>query len=125
VQSMLGHWPVQLTLVPPNAPFLNNADLIVAADCTGFTYPALHQDFLSSHSLVVACPKLDNVQTHLAKLTSIFRQSTVKSVTIVRMEVPCCSGLVSITRRAVEDSRKNIPVKEIVIGIKGTIVNEC
>ncbi|OGN89295.1 MAG: hypothetical protein A2158_06895 [Chloroflexi bacterium RBG_13_46_14] len=121
-RSLLGHWPVQLTLVPPTAPFLQNADLVIAADCVPFAYPGFHQDFLKDHALVVACPKLDDFQAHLARLTAILKQSSVKSLTVVHMEVPCCSGLVHMAKQAIQQSSKDIPVEEVTIGIKGEIL---
>ena len=117
--SMLGHWPVQLTLVPSSAPFLKGADLVLAADCVPFAYAGFHQDFLKDSALVVACPKLDDFEAHLNKLTEIVRQSEPKSITVVRMEVPCCSGLTHMARQALLASGKDIPLKEIIIGIKG------
>lgn len=120
--SLLAHWPVQLTLVPPTAPFLQNADLVVAADCVPFAYPGFHQDFLKDHALVVACPKLDDFQAHLAKLTEVLKQSSVKSLKVVHMEVPCCSGLVHMAKLAIQQSGKDIPMEEVTIGIKGEIL---
>ena len=117
--SMLRHWPVQLTLVPPGALFLQGADLVLAADCVPFAYAGFHQDFLKEHALLVACPKLDDFQAHLSKLTEILRCSEVKSLTVVHMEVPCCSGLTHMAKQAIRLSGKDIPLKEVIIGIKG------
>jgi len=121
-RSLLGHWPVQLTLVPPTAPFLQDSDLVIAADCVPFAYPGFHQDFLKDHALVVACPKLDDFQAHLAKLTEVLKQSSVKSLKVVHMEVPCCSGLVHMAKQAIQQSGKDIPMEEVTIGIKGEIL---
>ena len=118
-ESMLTHWPVQLTLVPPSAPFLQRADLVLAADCVPFAYPSFHQEFLRDHALVVACPKLDNFEAHLRKLTEILHHSEPKSITVVHMEVPCCSGLVHMAQKAILNSGKDTPLKEITIGIRG------
>jgi len=123
-RSTLSHWPVQLTLVPPTAPFLKGADLVLAADCVPFAYAGFHQDFLRGHALLVACPKLDNFQAHLNKLTEILRCSEVKSLTVVHMEVPCCSGLAYMAKQAIRLSGKDIPFKEINIGIKGDLKSE-
>ncbi len=120
-RSMLGHWPVQLTLVPPTAPFLQGTDLVLAADCVPFAYAGFHQDFLKNHSLLVACPKLDDFQAHLGKLTDVLSHSSVKSLTVVHMEVPCCSGLVYMAKQAMQLSGKNIPLKEVTIGIRGDL----
>jgi Pyruvate/2-oxoacid:ferredoxin oxidoreductase delta subunit len=119
IESRLGHWPVQLTLVPPSVPFLKGADLLLAADCVPFAYAGFHQDFLADHALVVACPKLDDFEAHLNKLTQILRQSEPRSLTVVHMEVPCCFGLVHMAKQAISASGKNIPFKEITIGVKG------
>jgi len=119
--SMLSHWPVQLTLVPSTAPFLRGADLMLAADCVPFAYAGFHQDFLKNHTLLVACPKLDDFQAHLKKLTDILNHSSVKSLTVAHMEVPCCSGLVHMVKQAIQLSGKDIPLKEVTIGIKGDL----
>jgi NAD-dependent dihydropyrimidine dehydrogenase PreA subunit len=121
--SQLGHWPVQLTLVPPRAPFLQEADVLLAADCTAFSYGGFHQDFLKHHALLVACHKLDNYDEHLAKLNEILRQSDIRSLTVLRMEVPCCAGLTRMAMQAILSSNKDIPFKEIIIGIRGDIKN--
>ena len=122
--SMLGHWPVQLALVPPDAPFLKGAELLLIADCVPFAYADFHRDFLSGKSVAVACPKLDDTQAHLDKLVLILRKSTIKSITVARMEVPCCSGLTAIARQALEVSQKDIPLKEVIIGIRGNTLGE-
>jgi ferredoxin len=122
-QSMLGHWPVQLALVPPETPFLKGADLLLVADCVPFAYAEFHRDFLSGKSVLVACPKLDDAQAHLDKLALILRKSTINSITVVRMEVPCCSGLTAIAKQALKISQKDIPLKEVVIGIGGNILD--
>jgi ferredoxin len=119
--SMLTHWPVQLTLVPPTAPFLQGADLVLAADCVPFAYAGFHQDFLPDHSLLVACPKLDDFDAHLRKLTSILRESRLKSLTVVHMEVPCCSGLVHMAKQAIHLSGEDVPLKEVTVGIRGDL----
>jgi ferredoxin len=118
-ESRLGHWPVQLTLVPPSAPFLKEADVVLAADCVPFAYGGFHRDFLGDKALLVACPKLDDFQAHREKLTEVLRQSGLKSLTVVHMEVPCCSGLVQMAKQAILASRNVVPFHEITIGIKG------
>jgi len=92
---------------------------VLAADCVPFAYSGFHRDFLRNHSLLVACPKLDDFQAHLKKLTDILSHSSVKSLTVVHMEVPCCSGLVYMVRQAMQLSGKDIPLTEVTIGIKG------
>jgi Pyruvate/2-oxoacid:ferredoxin oxidoreductase delta subunit len=121
-KPMLGHWPVQLALVPAGAKFLDQADVVIIADCVPFAYPNLHRDFLRGHAVLVACPKLDDFDEHLAKLKAVLTKSVVKSVTVVRMEVPCCSGLTYLAKKAIEASGRQIPFKEITIGIKGRII---
>ncbi|MFC1899394.1 ATP-binding protein [Chloroflexota bacterium] len=120
-QSMLGQWPIQLTLVPATAPFLQDADLVLTADCVPFTYASFHQEFLKDHTILVACPKLDNFQAHLKKLTDILRQASIKSLTVLRMEVPCCSGLTYMAEQAIQLSGKDISYEEIIIGTRGEL----
>lgn len=120
-QSMLSHWPIQLSLVPPFAPFLQEADLMLAADCVPFAYAGFHHNFLKGHALLVACPKLDDSQAHLKKLTEILRHSQVKSLTVVNMEVPCCFGLVHMAKQAILASGKALPFKEVTIGVRGDL----
>lgn len=119
--SNLTHWPVQLTLVPPGAKFLNEADVILVADCVPFAYPNLHRHFLKDHVVLVACPKLDNAEAHAAKLTQILLQSNLKSLTVIHMVVPCCSGLTHIAQKALTSSGLEIPLKEVIIGIHGDV----
>jgi len=120
-RPMLGHWPVQLTLVPPTAPFLQGADVVLAADCVPFAYADFHQVFLRDHALLVACPKLDDFQAHLNKLTDILRHSQVRSLTVVHMEVPCCSGLAHMAEQAIRLSGKDVSLKEVTIGVRGDL----
>lgn len=120
-QSQLRHWPVQLALVSATAPFLNGADVVLAADCTAFAYAGFHHDFLKNHTLLVACPKLDNFKSQLDKLTQIIAKSGLKNLTVVHMEVPCCSGLVFMSKKAIAASGNNIPLKEITIGVNGDL----
>jgi len=119
-KSRLGHWPVQLTLVPPSAPFLKDVDLVLAADCVPFAYAGFHQDFLGDNAaLLVACPKLDNFQAHQEKLNAILKQAGIKSLTVLHMEVPCCSGLVHMAKQAILASGNVIPFKDITISVRG------
>ena len=119
--SQLNNWPVQLTLVPANAPFLKGADIVLAADCTAFAYADFHRDFLKNRALLVACPKLDDFAAHLKKLTEIITKSAPKSLTVVRMEVPCCAGLVFMAKQAIAASNKPMPLREIVISVNGEV----
>jgi Pyruvate/2-oxoacid:ferredoxin oxidoreductase delta subunit len=123
--AKLSHWPVQMALVPSGARFLEDADVVLIADCVPFAYPNLHQDFLKDRSVLVACPKLDDTKAHLDKLTDILLRGNIRSMSVVHMEVPCCSGLSYIARQALLKSDKNIPFKEITVGIKGDIKAEA
>ncbi len=119
--SMLAQWPVQLTLVPPSAPFLQGADLVLAADCVPFAYAGFHEEFLQGNALLIACPKLDDFPAHQTKLTEILRYSGVKSITVVHMEVPCCSGIVYMAKQAIAASGREIPLKDVTIGVRGEV----
>ena len=121
--STLAHWPVQLTLVPPSAPFLKDADILLAADCVPFAYADFHREFLKDHALLVACPKLDDFGAHLSKLIAILNQSAPKSLTVVHIEVPCCSGLVYMAQKAIAASGLNIPLYDVTIGTMGDILS--
>ncbi len=113
-------WPIALRLVSVNAPFLKDADLLVVADCVPFSYPQFLQEFLKERVLVYGCPKFDNAQFYVDKLTEIFRTNSIKSVTMLKMEVPCCSGLQRIVEIALKQSGKNIPVENVTITLQGT-----
>jgi len=123
-KSTLSHWPVQINLVPPIAPFLRGADLLVAADCTSAAYPNFHQDFLKGKVLMIGCPKFDDVEEYIQKFTEIFKIADTKSVTALVMEVPCCSSLPVILRRAMQAAGKAIPVEQIVISTRGDILKK-
>ncbi|MBI5249155.1 MAG: 4Fe-4S binding protein [Desulfomonile tiedjei] len=122
--SALRHWPVQIRLVPPTAPFLRNADLLVAADCTPIAYPAFHRDFLEGKAVMIGCPKFDDAQSYVEKFAQIFHANTIKSVTVVVMEVPCCSGLPLIVKRAMELAGKTVPMEQVVISASGDILKK-
>lgn len=117
--SMLNHWPVQIKLVPSHASFLDGADLVIVADCVPFAYADFHKRFLKGRSCIVGCPKLDDADYYLEKLTAIFAGNDICSILIVYMEVPCCSGMVRLVERALEASGKDIPLTRQMIGIKG------
>ena len=120
-QSMLAQWPVQLKLVPTGAPYFQDADLLIAADCVPFAYADFHKDFLTGKAVVIGCPKLDDNQFYTEKLTELFRNSSLKSITVMRMEVPCCGGIVMAARQALAASGKDIPFREVTVGIRGDI----
>ncbi len=118
---VLHQWPVQLALVSPSVSFLKEADLLLVADCVPFAVPDFHTRFLKNYVVLVACPKLDDFPAHKEKLTEIIKQSGIKSITVLHMEVPCCSGLVYLAKQAITLSKKDVLLKEITIGIDGDI----
>ena len=122
MESALSHWPVQIMLVPPTAPFLKGADLLVLADCVPVAFPTVHRDFIQGKSVLLGCPKLDNAQFYIEKFAQICKQSGVKSITSVVMEVPCCSGLPMIVKKGMEMSGIEIPMEEVVISTRGKIL---
>lgn len=117
--SQLRQWPVQLMLVPVAAPYLNNSDLLIAADCVPFAYASFHEDLLKGKVLLVGCPKLDNTEIYRGKLNQILKNNTIKSITYAHMEVPCCFGLADIIGEAIAQSGKEIPFQQVTISIKG------
>jgi Fe-S-cluster-containing hydrogenase component 2 len=121
--SCLGHWPVQIMLVPPGAPFLKDADLLIAADCVPVAYPDFHADFLRGRAVMIGCPKFDDPEKNIEKLAQIFKGSGIKTITAAIMEVPCCSALPVIIKRALEKAKINIPLKEVVISSAGKILS--
>jgi Pyruvate/2-oxoacid:ferredoxin oxidoreductase delta subunit len=120
--SALTHWPVQIRLVPPTAPFLKGADLLVVADCTPIAYPNFHRDFISGKVVLVGCPKFDDAHDYVQKFTDIFNTAGIKSITVVTMEVPCCQGLPMIVRKGLELADKKIPLEQIVISTRGEVL---
>jgi ferredoxin len=123
IDSMLSQWPIQLSLVPPNADFLRNADLIIAADCVGFAYANFHMDFLNGRKLIIGCPKLEDAQFYLKKLKLMLKELEPRSVTVVNMEIPCCFGLYRIVKEAIASTGRSIPLKQETIDLKGKRVN--
>ncbi|HNY26898.1 MAG TPA: 4Fe-4S dicluster domain-containing protein [Candidatus Sumerlaeota bacterium] len=122
--SRLTHWPVQLSLVPPTAPFLRGTDVLLVADCVPVAVPDFHERFLKGHAMLLACPKLDNVSAYIDKMVGILEGSGLKSLTILHMEVPCCSGLNRLVRQAAILADSAIPVKEITLSLTGEVVSE-
>ena len=123
VSPELRNWPVQLQLLNPNAPYFKNADLLISADCAPFAYANFHQEFLKDKVLIILCPKLDKtIDMYVDKLAEIFEKQDVNSISIVHMEVPCCSGIEVIVQRALEKAQKDIPVKDYTISISGGII---
>ena len=121
----LTNWPIQWRLVSPAHPFFKNADVLVAADCVPFAYRDFHGDFLAGKPAIIGCPKLDDQQAYLQKLTDVFKEATPKSISIVHMEVPCCFGLEKLVAEAVRKSGKSIPVKKTIVGVQGNILQAC
>ncbi|MCE5244518.1 MAG: 4Fe-4S binding protein [Desulfobacteraceae bacterium] len=120
--STLSHWPVQIRLVPATAPFLKGADLLVAADCAPVAYPSLHRDFLEGRVILLGCPKFDDGQAYIAKFAEIFQKAGIRSVTVLDMEVPCCSALPAMVKKGLEVSGKDVPLEEVTIGLQGNIL---
>ena len=121
IESRLSQWPVQIKLVPVNAPYFNGAKLLIAADCTAYAYGNFHNDFIKNHITLIGCPKLDSVD-YTEKLTQIIAENDIKSVTVVRMEVPCCGGLEFAVKNALQASGKFIPWQVVTITTDGKII---
>jgi ferredoxin len=121
--SALSHWPVQIRLVPPTAPFLKGADLLVAADCTPVAYPRFHDDFLTGKIVLMGCPKFDDAEAYVDKFAQIFHEADIKSITVLVMEVPCCQGLPGIIRKGMDRAGKRIPLEKVVISRNGEVLN--
>lgn len=122
-QSELRQWPCQIRLVPPNAPYFQDAHLLVAADCTAYAYANIHQDYMKNRITIIGCPKLDEVD-YSEKLTAILSLNNIKSITVLRMEVPCCGAIVNAVKNAMLNSGKMIPWQVVTIGTDGTIMND-
>ncbi|MBI3124280.1 MAG: 4Fe-4S binding protein [Ignavibacteriales bacterium] len=122
-QSHLTQWPIQMHLVSPTAAYYRNSDLLLAADCCAFSYGDFHKDFMKGKSVAIACPKLDtNKQVYLDKLITMVNDANIKSMTVVIMQVPCCSGLAQMAKQAVEHATREVPITVIVIGVQGEIL---
>ena len=125
IASELRQWPVKLYLVNPGASYFENADLLIAADCVPFAYGSLHPDFLRGKTLVTGCPKFDDVALYAEKLAEIVSSNAIKSITVLQMEVPCCSGMQRLAEHAVAASGKAIPVEAVTIGLSGEVKDMC
>jgi Pyruvate/2-oxoacid:ferredoxin oxidoreductase delta subunit len=123
LSSELTNWPVQLMLVSPSAPYLQGADLLLVADCVPFALADFHTRFLKGKPVIIGCPKLDDGQYYVEKLTEIFRKSDINNLTVVHIEVPCCFGLTNIVSRAIAASGKNVPVDDYTISIQGEVLD--
>ncbi|MDH8677887.1 4Fe-4S binding protein [Fusibacter bizertensis] len=122
IPSQLMQWPVQLRLISPNAPYLNGADLLIAADCTAFAYGDFHRDFIKGKVTVIGCPKLDDNQYNADKIAQILSANDIKSITVVRMEVPCCGGMISAVKSAMLKAECIVPYSEVTISSDGRII---
>ena len=121
--SRLQQWPVQIKLAPVNAPYFNGAQLLIAADCTAYAYAGFHEKFMKGHVTLIGCPKLDAID-YSEKLTEIFCNNDIRSISVVRMEVPCCGGMTYAVQKAIANSGKDIPCKVTVLSINGDILSE-
>lgn len=121
VISELSQWPVQLNLINPHSEFLSDADLLIAADCTAYSYANFHRDFIKGHITMIGCPKLDDIEYYKEKLTEILRYNNVKSIKVIRMTVPCCGGIVSAVKEAMLNSGVIVPYSEVIIDTDGNI----
>ncbi|MCL1982351.1 MAG: 4Fe-4S binding protein [Clostridiales bacterium] len=121
-QTRLGHWPVQIKLVPVNAPYLSDANLLVAADCTSYAYGNFHDEYMKNRITIIGCPKLDEGD-YSEKLTAILKQNSIKSVTIARMEVPCCGGIENAVKKALKNCDKLIPWQVVTISTDGRVLS--
>ncbi len=120
-QSELQQWPVQLHLMSPQAPYLKGANLLVAATCSAFAHGNFHHEFIKDHIVVVACPKLDKTEPYIDKLTQMITEGGISSITVIRMEVPCCGGLSQMVKQAIDKSGKKLPYLEEVISVNGEV----
>ena len=124
-QSQLRQWPVQLHLVPPTAPFFQGKDVVLAADCVAYSIADFHKDYLKGKSLAIACPKLDEgLEIYIDKIVSMIDDAKINTLTVIIMEVPCCSGLLKLAKTAAARAKRKIPIKAIVVGLKGNIIKE-
>ena len=119
--SSLSHWPVQIRLVPAQAPFLKNADLLVAADCVPVAYPHFHRDFLADRVVMMGCPKFDDVNGYIQKFVEVFQQAKPKSIKLAIMEVPCCAGMRMIVKEALKQAGQDIPMEDVIVTARGEI----
>lgn len=122
--SALAHWPVQIRLIPASAPFLENCDLLVAADCTAVAYAGLQKDFLAGRVVMMGCPKFDDQQLYVDRFTEIFRTRKLKSLTILIMEVPCCHSMLQIVKTAVDAAKPQFPIRHAIVTTRGEIKEE-
>ncbi len=125
LKSQLGHWPIQLHLVSPTAPYYEGADVLLTADCVAYAMAGFHQKYLKDKSIAIACPKLDDGQDiYLDKIKSWLEDAKINTLTVLIMQVPCCRGLLGTAQKALEESQRKVPLKSVIVGIKGDILSE-
>lgn len=125
VKSQLTHWPVQMHLISPTAPYYEGADVLLTADCVGYAMGSFHPDFLKGKSLGVACPKLDSDQEeYVAKIKSWIDDAKINTLTVMIMQVPCCRGLLSVAQQAAREATRKVPLKVVVVGVQGDVLGE-
>ena len=122
VRSQLTHWPVQLALLPPNAPCFSDADLLLVADCVPFAMGDFHSKLLEDHSVAMGCPKLDDIEPYIEKVAAILKTNKLKSLTVVHMEVPCCFGMTHIARESITRSGVKMPFEDVTVDLKGKVI---
>jgi NAD-dependent dihydropyrimidine dehydrogenase PreA subunit len=125
IKSQLRQWPIQMHLISPTAPYYQGADLLLAADCTAYSYGGLHQDFLKGKSIAIACPKLDQGQEiYINKIKSLIDDAKINTLTVTTMQVPCCRGLLALAQEAAKRANRKVPIKYVVISLQGDILHE-
>jgi len=125
IESQLRQWPIQMHLINPTAPYYQNADVLLAADCVGYALGDFHREFLKGKALAIACPKLDDGQdVYLEKVTAWFDDAKINTLTVLIMQVPCCMGLMNLVKHAAERAKRKVPVKLMIAGVHGEILNE-
>jgi Fe-S-cluster-containing hydrogenase component 2 len=122
--SALSHWPVQIRLIPPSAPFLENCDLLICADCSAVAYGGLQKDFIAGRVVMMGCPKFDDQQMYVDRFTELFRTRKLNTVTILIMEVPCCSTMLQIVKKAYDDAGATVPIRQVVVSNQGAILDD-
>ncbi|MFN3534253.1 MAG: ATP-binding protein [Desulfatiglandales bacterium] len=125
LRVLVRQWPIKIDLVPADAPFLKDSQLLVVADCVPVAYPSFHRDFLGEKAILLGCPKFGDTQRGIQKFIQIFKQNHIKGIQVVRMEVPCCGALPVMLKRAMSQAGKNIPMEEVVVGTKGEIISRA
>ena len=125
IESQLRQWPIQMHLISPSAPYYQGADVLLTADCVGYALGDFHREYLKGKSMAIACPKLDEGQdVYLEKIKAWFEEAKINTLTVLIMQVPCCMGLLNLARQAVEASSRKVPVKFVVVGVEGEILQE-